>query len=423
MKTYSFIWKTFTAVTMFLFSIGLAAQSDEGMVQFVGKVIDSKTGAAVPYASITLSESSISNVTNTEGEFTLKVPSEYAKLREITISHLGYSKATVATNKFGTKRLTIELTPVNLKIDAAVIKSNQALDLLQQAYERQEINFPQVTMGLTSFYREIIRKGSSKYLSFNEAIIDINKAPYSGVRSDKAGIFKSRGSMNYSINDSLLVNFQGGVVSSLQIDLVKHPFAGVDYSQMADVYDFSMGESKFMDDRAFLVVKFDQKENVKQPFFRGCIYIDSESYAIGRIEMQMNVEGNPEATNIFFKRKPSDRDMEVESASYIVNYKKIGELWYYDYSQIDIRITEKMKKSVFKNHYQIVSEMAVTDRSLKEKKIDNTNRIRFADVLSKKVSDFTDENFWEDYNTIEPDKSMDVIIKKIIRQLKKHSLD
>ena len=65
--------------------------------------------------------------------------------------------------------------------------------------------------------------------------------------------------------------------------------------------------------------------------------------------------------------------------------------------------------------------MAVTDRSPEEKRIDNASRIRFSDILSNKVSDFADDDFWEDYNTIEPDKSLDVIIKKIIRQLRRHS--
>ena len=63
--------------------------------------------------------------------------------------------------------------------------------------------------------------------------------------------------------------------------------------------------------------------------------------------------------------------------------------------------------------------MAVTDRSDKEKEINSDNRIRFADQLAKKVSAFTDDEFWEDYNIIEPDQSVDVIIRRIVRQLRK----
>ena len=125
---------------------------------------------------------------------------------------------------------------------------------------------------------------------------------------------------------------------------------------------------------------------------------------------------------MFLRQKPSDRNIEIESASHTVNYKKIGDKWYFDYSRICIRVSERRKLSLFRNHYQIVSEMAVTDRSPKEKQLDNASRIKFSDILSNKISDFTDDDFWEGYNTIEPDKSLDVIIRKIIRQLRKRNM-
>lgn len=399
----------------------LSAGTPEDVVQLPGIILDSATGAAVPYASITLSGSSISNVSNSDGAFLMKIPSEARNNGQLTISRLGYATTTVSTAEFGSERLVIRMVPVSLSLNAAIVRPSKALDILFTAFESIGKNYPQSPMGLTSFYREVIRKGDSRYLSFNEAVIDINKAAYSGVRGDKAGIYKSRGQMNYSKNDSLLVNYQGGVMASLWIDVAKHPFAGVDIPLVTDVYDFSLGESECMDGNVFYVINFNQKHNVSEPFYRGRVFIDSESYAIGRVEMDMNVEGNPEAVSLFLRHKPAGRDIEIESASHVVNYKKIGDKWYFDYSRICIKISERRKMSLFRTRYQIVSEMAVTDRSPEEKQIDNAGRIRFSDILSNKVSDFADDNFWEGYNTIEPDKSLDVIIKKIIRQLRRRS--
>ena len=174
-----------------------------------------------------------------------------------------------------------------------------------------------------------------------------------------------------------------------------------------------------MDNRVFYVVNFNQKNISGVPYFRGSLYIDSETFAIGRVEMNMNVEGNPLATNIFVKKRPRNSKVEVTSAGYIINYKQMGDLWYYDYAMIDIRLSARQKFSLFKTNYSIVSEMAITDRGDKEKEINADNRMRFSDQLSKRVADFTDDNFWEDYNIIEPDQSVDVIIKRIVRQLKR----
>ncbi len=408
-------------IALFAFSFLSSAQT--GYVSVTGKVIDSKTKSPVDYASVSLSGTGISNITNSEGVFTLKIPESDASERKITITHLGYAALIVnvaeLANSSSSAPKKLEMVPVSLKIDAALIKAMNARDLLDAAYSRVKYNYPQKKMGMTAFYREIIRKGNAKYLSLNEAIIDINKAPYKMNLSDRAGIYKGRGSSNYSASDSLLIQYQGGVISSLEIDQVQNPFAGVFYSDIDQYYVFTMGGSHIMDNKVFYVVNFNQKDMSGVPYFRGSVYIDSETFAIGRVEMNMNVEGNPLATNIFVKKKPRNSKVEVTSAGYIINYKQMGDLWYYDYAMIDIRLSARQKFSLFKTNYSIVSEMAITDRGDKEKEINADNRMRFSDQLSKRVADFTDDNFWEDYNIIEPDQSVDVIIKRIVRQLKR----
>ena len=419
MKRYLFS----VLVALFACVISLFAQNGSVYYTVTGKVVDAKSKSPVDYASISLSGTPVSNVTNSDGVFSLKVPSSFGPETQITITHLGYAALIVNVSDFeGTspdKPKRLEMTPVSLRLDAARIKAMNARELIDAAYSRVRYNYPQHKMGMTAFYRELIRKGNTKYLSLNEAIIDINKAPYKMNLSDRAGIYKGRGSVNYGADDSLLVNYQGGVIGSLNVDQVQNPFAGVFLSELDEYYDFTMGESRIMDNKVFYVVDFQQKKDIQRPYFRGSVFIDSESFAIGRVEMNMNVEGNPLATTIFIRRQPQHGKVEVESAGYVINYKQIGSLWYYDYAKIDIRISSKRRFSLFKTNYSIVSEMAVTDRSDNEKTINNENRIRFSDLLSRKVNDFTDKDFWEDYNIIEPDQSVEVIIKKIVRQLQK----
>lgn len=403
--------------------VSLFGQGNQTYVTVSGKVLDAKTKAPVDYASVSLAGTPVSNVTNNDGVFSLKVPVSFGPESKITITHLGYAALIVKLSDFEgsgqavPKRL--EMTPVALQLDAARIKAMNARDLIEAAYSRVRYNYPQQRMGMTAFYRELIRKGNTKYLSLNEAVIDINKAPYKMNLSDRAGIYKGRGSVNYGAGDSLLVNYQGGVIGSLNVDQVQNPFAGVFFQEIDEYYVFTMGESRIMDDRVFYVVDFQQKPDIEKPYFRGSVFIDSETFAIGRVEMNMNVEGNPLATTIFIRKQPKHGKVEVESAGYVINYKQIGDLWYYDYAKIDIRIASRRRFSLFKTSYSIVSELAVTNRSESEKEINSDNRIRFSDQLSKRVNDFTDKDFWEDYNIIEPDQSVEVIIKKIVRQLQK----
>jgi len=87
-------------------------------------------------------------------------------------------------------------------------------------------------------------------MTTGEAIIDINKAPYKLNQNDRAGIYKGRGSSNYNATDSLLIQYQGGVMSSLYIDQVQNPFAAVYYEQIDEYYDFTMGGSRTMKELA-----------------------------------------------------------------------------------------------------------------------------------------------------------------------------
>ncbi|MDO9679927.1 MAG: carboxypeptidase-like regulatory domain-containing protein, partial [Bacteroidales bacterium] len=98
---------------------------------------------------------------------------------------------------------------------------------------------------------------------------------------------------------------------------------------------------------------------------------------------------------------------------------EVAGMWHFDYSRTEVKFNAKWDKKWFRSVYTIGSEIAVTDMSHLERRIDPENRVRARDIMSAKVNDFTDENFWEDYNIIEPDQSIENVISRIIKQLRK----
>ena len=90
---------------------------------------------------------------------------------------------------------------------------------------------------------------------------------------------------------------------------------------------------------------------------------------------------------------------------------------------MELKFETRKKRSLFRNHYTVMSEIAITDHKDVPTPIEKDARIRFRDQLTEKVSAFTDENFWENYNVIEPDTDIEAIIRKIVKQLKKHNLE
>ena len=403
------------------------AQQVPEYLQIAGKVVDGASGKPLHYASIDLAGTSISNVSNADGFFSLKIDVRTASDAPVVISHLGYATQTLSLSDFKDcsleKPLKIALAPVTLTLNPALIRSLNPEDLLMAALFRIKQNYPDKHVGMTAFYREMVKKGNSKYLTMNEAILDIDKAPYHTYQNDRIGIYKGRGSQNYDSSDTLFIKYQGGVVSVFEIDQAKYPFGFVGITEVPRHYDLQAAPSEFLGDRMFYVVKFDQKPELEDIYMRGKVYIDSESLAIGRVEMWMNVEGREDAVNLFVLKRPASTRFEVQSAYYVVNYKCYGDKWYYDYAKMEVKFETRRKYSLFRNHYSVMSEIAITDHSDQPPVIERDARVKFRDQLTEKVSAFTDDNFWENYNVIEPDADIEAIIRKIVRQLKKHNIE
>ena len=396
-------------------------------LQIAGKVIDGSSGKPIHYASVSLAGTNVANVSNAEGFFSLKIDARTAASALVTVSHLGYASVTLRLSDFqsdpsGNPR-KITLMPVSLTLDPARIVASDPEELLMAALYRIRQNYPDRHIGMTAFYRELIRKGNTKYLTMNEAILDIDKAPYASFQSDFVGIYKGRGSQNYDATDTLFIKYQGGVMSILRIDQAKHPFALVDMQDVLRYYDLKAEPNAFLDERVYYVVSFGQKPGVNEIYLRGKVFIDSESLAIGRVEMWMNVEGREDAVDLFVLKRPQHTRFEVKSAEYVVNYKLSDGKWYYDYAKMEVKLETRRKRALFRNHYTVMSEIAVTDHKAVPPQIDKDARVKFRDQMTERVSAFTDENFWENYNVIEPDADIEAIIRRIVRQLKRHNLE
>lgn len=419
----------YAALTAFLFSLSAPAMSsvpqDSLRIPIVyGKVTDSSDGNPLAYVSVTHVVSGVSNVSNSEGFFSLKLPMEVSPEDEIRVSFLGYVTVTLSVEDFSEsspdKPHGIRLPLVSFTLDPAVIRSIEPLSLLMEAYDKVKDNYPSVTTGMTAFYREIIRRQSGRYLALSEAVLDINKASYTSFQSDRARIFKGRASTDYRAADSILIRFRGGVVAALDMDNVKNPFAGVWLREVERHYRFAMGEPVLRDGLFFYVVTFSQIDGSEEILYSGRLYIESGSLAIGRIELSLNVKGREEkAAGIMVVKRPPDTRFYVTKAEYAVNYKRFGNTWHYDYSLMRINLSSRKGKSFFRNNYVITGEMAVTAHNEAPARIGADERIRFKDFLSEKVGDFRDDDFWGDYNVIEPDKSIDAVIRRIIRRLER----
>jgi hypothetical protein len=334
-----------TINTVLLTILIYSSSYSQEMVTLRGIVRDASTENILEFASINLLNSKISNVTNKEGVFSLKIPDD-AMNDTIMVSFLGYkSKKIAVEDLYNVGSLSIDLEQSLLRLNPVTIRPQDAASVVKMAVSRRGENYSQNFTSMTGFYREMIKKRNN-YVSINEAVLDISKAPYKGFRSDRIGIYKARGNYDTRRIDTLMVKFQGGPNSALDLDIMKDPFLAVDPFEIENIYDFKLSQPVTSDDRLFYVIEFDEKNKTSEViYFRGKLYIDAETFAIGRAEFSMNVENRENANYYFVRKKPSSLRMDVKQANYIVNYKKIDQLWYFDYSRTEVIFEAKWKKN------------------------------------------------------------------------------
>lgn len=393
-------------------------QDSLSYITLSGKVVDQITKSPVVFASVYKTGSSVGTVTNSDGEFILKIAGKSTD-GSITISYLGFKSKVVPISNLLKEENTIILEQYAVAINEVVIRSIDPLELLKTALSKIRDNYVHVPEMQTGFYRETIKQNKS-YVSISEAVLDIYNAGYKdGFDFDRVKIYKGRKSKDVKKMDTVLVKFQGGPRTAMYLDVVKNPGFILD-PEYFDKYFYKLTGVVSIDSRDNYVIEFDQKLLTDYPLYSGKIYIDKETNAITSIDFKISEMGLPFAASDLVKKKPATMKMDVLSGNYLVKYRMIDNKWVLNYVRSEVVFKSKWEKKLFKSTITTMFEMAITDRDQQNiEKYPGKETVKYSDVLADQVSAFEDVNFWGEYNTIKPDESIQIAIDKLNKKLKR----
>lgn len=383
-----------------------------------GKVVDETSGQPVVFANVFLSGSSIGTVTNSDGEFILKVPKNSSQ-QSISVTYLGYKTKEVSFAQATNGNLKIKLAPSSVSLKEIVVKAEEPEALVRKALAAVKGNYSLSPEMQTGFYRETIKQNRN-YVSISEAVLDIYKAPYrESFESDRVKVFKGRNGKDVKKADTVLVKLQGGPHTSMLMDIVKSPGDILGYGAMY-YYDYEIKGMVKIDGRDTWIVSFEQIRELETPLFAGKIYIDADTYAIAGIDFSLSEKSIRNAADLLVKKKPSGMKIDVPSGHYKVSYREVNGKWYLNYLRSEVTFKCKWDRKLFATNITAMLEMAVTDRS-QENVVKFTQResAKRYDILSDQVSYFDNGDFWGDYNYIKPDESIQAAIKKLNKKLKR----
>lgn len=394
-----------------------AGESDS-YIEYKACVVDRKTGEPLAFASVSVVGTNITLVSNSEGQFSVKLPGNIPN-PAVSVSFIGYKSKLVSLAGLKPEKPRIELESSAVQLPELNVISKDAAELIVAVMEKKGDNYFNSPTMMTAFYRETIKKNKA-YASLSEAVVEINKQPYTSQKPDVVQLFKSRKKADYTKLDTLTFKLQGGPFNSLYLDVMKYPEVLFTEDMMTN-YEFTFDRSTFVDKQMIYVIDFKQRPGKTDPLYYGKMYIDAKNLALKSAVFSLNLTDKDEAARMFIMKKPLNARVYPVEAKYRIDYSERDGRWYYGYSRIELGLKIVWKKKLFNTTYFSTVEMAVTDwgKSAEKKSIDFKDRLRPSVIISDEASGFSDPQFWGEFNVIEPEKSIEIAIKKIQKQLEK----
>jgi hypothetical protein len=267
---------------------------------------------------------------------------------------------------------------------------------------------------MIGFYRESIKKRRT-YVSVLESIVNIEKMPFSSGVQDQVNILKGRKNVDYTKLDTINFKLEGGLFTALFIDLIKDP-SNIFSENVFDLYNFRFEDITQINDKQVFIISFKQKSSLEDPapLYSGKLFIDSKSLAIISATFQLNVENRIKAGLIFTRKKPKGLDIYPTEVNYQVDYRQQNNKWIFSYSRGDITFKLNWDKWIFNTSYNTTFELVNTNWKNQDSQAQiNTQKLSPYVIMSDRITNSADINFWGEYNIIEPEKSIESAIKKI----------
>lgn len=399
--------------------VSVTAQTDSVWV-FSGKVIDAKTHKAMAYVSVT--DRGTGTVTNADGEFTLKLKN---KPTAVSFSCLGYKTRKLSPSDFKQKgameaTAVVRMSPSSVVLSEIIVERGDAREILKKAIYNIDKNYPRVPNLLRGFYRETVQK-RQRFISISEGVVDLYKTSYKREDwRDGVAILKGRRLLSMKSGDTLGVKLQGGPVLPIELDVVKMRSFLLNDEELNN-YEFSFRIPEKTDQQMQYVIEMRPRLIMPYALYYGRFYIDQETLAFKRIELELDMRDTQKATSVMLMKKPLGLRFTPRELSLVVDYKTDDSgVTRINYIRNTMRFRCDWKRKVFKSNFIVTAEMVVTDINDKEgiKPIKGHDTFYRRDKFYDKVIFFKDPDFWGNENIIEPTEDLLDGIEKIKRKLR-----
>ncbi len=380
-----------------------------------GYVFDKENNTALPFATIGIAEQNIGTITNADGYFKIKMPASFSGT-SLVVSHMGFMSQRIPVQLINEQQVDIFLERRTISIQEVIIRYIDPNLLIQKAMEQRKVNNNIEPAYITSFYREGVQK-NNRYISYSEAVFKVYKSSYAhNENSDQVKLLKSRKIQNTNPRDTVFVKLKAGVLSALQLDIVKCVPGFLDLSPPLE-YTYTYSDLVSYNSKDAYAITFEQNKDLKRALFKGTLFIDKENYAILGADFEVNPAYIDLAAEDLVLKKSRKLIVKFEKINYTISYTPFNGIYYMNHARCDIQLKTRLRNRFSSDNFNTFLELASCN-------IDTANVVKFArqevlkpNALFSDAPYHGDDSFWGDYNSIAPEARLSEALSKIIGKI------
>lgn len=371
---------------------------EKGIVTISGILKDKKTKKAIPYASISIHGSMLGTISNTNGQFQLKLPS-HLQDSTIKISCLGYYTHSLLPSEFKNDGI-IYLSIANISLQEVVVRSVATHYIVEQSKRTLGKNYRKTPYGYQAFYRELAMK-YEEYVSYNEALFE-GYSPKGSISRDNLILKKARQFVQNDYRDTIQLKLKGGTDAALQLDIANFKPDFLE-NNSEEHYKFRMNDLLMWHDEMVYIINFVPRVHNEEAIFKGELFISFTDYSLLGAKFSYTKQHLNDMKDALIVKKDYRTKVLPTGYSYHIEYKKLNNKYHINYVKGEITIKAKSKSQLRYVPFSTIFEMTLTAiDTTTTRKAKHLRTYRTSSVFSEQIK-FSSEEFWQYDNLIIPE--------------------
>lgn len=421
--------KNFAVLLLLIAPLWLSGQDQ---ITITGTVLDSETGNPLPFAQLTLLNTTLGTSANNDGIFRLAIPACHAG-DTLLFGYMGYEPLRVPVAQLLKGGEKVPLKPSAIQLAEVEVIGLTPQEVIRRAVAAIPENMGGDSALLTAFIR-VQKIVGNRMAEYAEAIVqDLKDGYYAYPKKD---LRKKYERSNFPLllkgrvrSDTVLVNSMGEV--GKQAFCLSCPFvldiAEIFYNSaldegMFDKYAYRMKECSDANGRKIYHITYDQKENLNETLYQGEIFIRAEGFRIEKVTYKPSMKAFDAYEKTKYKRPFTLRGtpgwiMEMPMGTNTVTYGERDGRWTLATVRNDYAMVYVNAQNGKKIRYQYKTDLVVTDCTRDPSVLKNFHGDKSLGANQRwdQLAGPADEAFWQNYNFLPVEETL----KKTLREMKK----